>query len=876
MSRAGGFAVPVILEVSSSSHEPSSSGDYELVRGFVRNGYPVWKLSENDYWLFSGIDGQWLIGDTDEHTADFECNTGIIASVDNHEGRMPHLMGASAWQHFDGVQWTVDSRIRVHEKVLTDEERLAREQARTVRLAAELEELRAFTRAADGGPKGHGTWRGQKPAEAPAGGGLSPAASPRSTGIPAKKLKVQVPAMPRCSGEYELLEAQTVNGFPVWQMTGGDGAFWLYSGIWGVWLIGDEAEQRQGFKCDTGLASSLRAHRGIMPDRMRDGLESSEAAWQVFIESKWRPVTDLRITVAQPGDAKTSPSGSPTVGLSPTSPESEHVAGPPPGTVFDVDEEGAWLLARHMEVMERRMDRVEKTEMKALEARLKAEVAQMLSKLKDSVERQEKKIQQGLQIQDSRVQQVVRSCLAPWLDAQQELLQQRDDDIEELKAVVREMGEEHRKAITREKGDLTASVREAMDGRFHTLEGIIKRWGRDLSDLRDSMQSLEHRVDLETYSREDGDGDTRPRRGYDDEDDGAADKHSSHGESLPTPMTGAPDPKGVVIRRTFNAYDNKPADPPLEPGCLFDYISSGDVTSALQVLSRGDFNEINAKDDTGCAALHRAASKGLGSVCRAILRRPDFELANSRDWYQRTALHYAALTGSSESCRVLLEQPRFSDPDAGALHGRTALHCAAEYGHTEVCRTLLDCERFLVVDMADEFGHTALHHAAMNGHAGACQSLMDHHRFGAAAVRDNDGWTALHWASSGGHSVVVAVLLHHKRFTQTDAMTNRGWTALHYAASYGHSEVCRALLENPRFNAADRGDSVGRTALHVAAEAGHAEVCRYLLNSMEFTAQDAEDAQGSTAAMLAKSAARKAFKGIDRLKAEEDSDRDSV
>jgi len=261
---------------------------------------------------------------------------------------------------------------------------------------------------------------------------------------------------------------------------------------------------------------------------------------------------------------------------------------------------------------------------------------------------------------------------------------------------------------------------------------------------------------------------------------------------------------------------------------LFEAVKVGDTAEALAILRQPRFEEVNAKDKSGCSALHYAASRGLSTVCRTLLQRSSFDEANATDCFSRTALIHAAQAGQTEACEVLVTSPRFTGHDTRTIHDRTALHAAAERGHLCVCRLLLDCSQFALTSEQDNVGQTALHRAAVSGHACVCGALLDHERFAVPNVADADGWTALHWAASGGHAMTCRVLLEHRRFTAADARTSRGWTALHYAAAHGQVEVCRLLLQHPRFRAVGMLDCIGRTALDCARDAGHTKACQLI------------------------------------------------
>eukprot|EP00929_Paragymnodinium_shiwhaense_P004481 TRINITY_DN10545_c0_g1_i3.p1 TRINITY_DN10545_c0_g1~~TRINITY_DN10545_c0_g1_i3.p1 ORF type:complete len:757 (-),score=181.80 TRINITY_DN10545_c0_g1_i3:31-2301(-) len=112
-------------------------GVYILLGGEGANGY-------------SGLSGQWLIGDDNEATKGFNCSSGLVANAEPHEGFMPHRMKPGSWLRFDGVAWTADGRIHV-----TTTEQLDRAwQQRVARAAAVAQGDEATDATGDASPEG--------------------------------------------------------------------------------------------------------------------------------------------------------------------------------------------------------------------------------------------------------------------------------------------------------------------------------------------------------------------------------------------------------------------------------------------------------------------------------------------------------------------------------------------------------------------------------------------------------------------------------------------------------------------------------------------------------------------------------------------------
>lgn len=233
--------------------------------------------------------------------------------------------------------------------------------------------------------------------------------------------------------------------------------------------------------------------------------------------------------------------------------------------------------------------------------------------------------------------------------------------------------------------------------------------------------------------------------------------------------------------------------------------------------------QVNALDNSGRSALHRAAERGHVGVCKALLEHKRFTMAlfqisegPMRGW---TALHSAASKGHQDVCQLLLEHSSFSSEKVNAVDEsrRTALHLAAEKGHSDVCHL------FLQVALAKSTRFTALN------------------------VTDVNGRTVLHWAAESGLFDVVQSILQHPQIANVNAVDVKSCTALHRAAELGHCGVCQVLLEDSRFTAVNEPDRNSCTALHRAAGKCHFDVCAVLLQSDRFTTASATDRHGRSA-----------------------------
>eukprot|EP00929_Paragymnodinium_shiwhaense_P041397 TRINITY_DN21499_c0_g1_i1.p1 TRINITY_DN21499_c0_g1~~TRINITY_DN21499_c0_g1_i1.p1 ORF type:complete len:1684 (-),score=480.31 TRINITY_DN21499_c0_g1_i1:299-5350(-) len=94
-----------------------ANGRYELVKGKMVNGMPLWKATDADRWIYSGAGevNVWVVGDETEEMQDFNCSTGLLASSAAHGGAMPHRIPLGQWHYFDqsGGDWLKDPDVRL-------------------------------------------------------------------------------------------------------------------------------------------------------------------------------------------------------------------------------------------------------------------------------------------------------------------------------------------------------------------------------------------------------------------------------------------------------------------------------------------------------------------------------------------------------------------------------------------------------------------------------------------------------------------------------------------------------------------------------------------------------------------------------------------
>ncbi|XP_067936599.1 poly [ADP-ribose] polymerase tankyrase-1-like isoform X2 [Watersipora subatra] len=232
-----------------------------------------------------------------------------------------------------------------------------------------------------------------------------------------------------------------------------------------------------------------------------------------------------------------------------------------------------------------------------------------------------------------------------------------------------------------------------------------------------------------------------------------------------------------------------------------------------ELLIRKGPSLINEKNKDFLTALHLATDKSSYDVMELLLEKGT--KVNALDNLGQTALHRAAQQGNVQACKLLMAYN--IDISIVSLQGYSAAQLATEpvqeflregplTGGTDVDIQLLD--------------------AAKTGDMDLVKKLVTAH-IGAVNCRDLDGRhsTPLHFAAGYNRLSVVQHLLDNG--ADVHAKDKGGLVPLHNACSYGHYEVTELLLEHGAcVNVADLWKF---TPLHEAAAKGKYEICKLLL-----------------------------------------------
>ena len=263
-----------------------------------------------------------------------------------------------------------------------------------------------------------------------------------------------------------------------------------------------------------------------------------------------------------------------------------------------------------------------------------------------------------------------------------------------------------------------------------------------------------------------------------------------------------------------------------------------------QILLQGGV-DINAMDDHGWTALHRAAGSGHEAVVRLLLEK-SAELGSketkygwtplssaagetvvllllengaeleSKDNSGQTPLSWAAVNEQVAVVQLLIKKG--AELESKDNNGQTPLSWAASLGQEAVVQLLL--EKGAELESKDNNGQTPLSWAARDGRKAVVQLLLEE---GAELEsKDNDGQTPLSWVASLGREALVQLLL--EKGAELESKDNNGQTPLSLAASLGREAVVQLLLEKGA-ELESKDTKYGRTPLLWAAETGTRQWC---------------------------------------------------
>ena len=196
---------------------------------------------------------------------------------------------------------------------------------------------------------------------------------------------------------------------------------------------------------------------------------------------------------------------------------------------------------------------------------------------------------------------------------------------------------------------------------------------------------------------------------------------------------------------------------------------------------------INAVDEEGATALHKAAFKGNNAILRILLER-DAKMT-IKDKQGGTALYNACYGGFVRCVQLMLERPGAKDMiNICDNDGRSPLHATSCFGHWEC--TALVVKNGADLNIQDKDDMTPLHLAAFNGCNLSMTFLID---AGADVKKYNkEGIYALHYAAYKGHITTVHNLV--AKGANVNCVDNKSNTPLFYAAARDNWDIIAYLI----------------------------------------------------------------------------------
>ncbi|XP_035261516.1 poly [ADP-ribose] polymerase tankyrase-2 isoform X2 [Anguilla anguilla] len=201
--------------------------------------------------------------------------------------------------------------------------------------------------------------------------------------------------------------------------------------------------------------------------------------------------------------------------------------------------------------------------------------------------------------------------------------------------------------------------------------------------------------------------------------------------------------------------------------------------NVIEVLVKHEA-KVNALDNLGQTALHRAAHCGHLQTCRLLLSSGCDPLITSLQGFSPSQL-------GNESVQEILQQGAFarnSDTDRQLLE-------ASKSGDLDIVKRLCTLQN---VNCRDVEGRqsTPLHFAAGYNRVAVVEFLLQH---GADVhAKDKGGLVPLHNACSYGHYEVAELLVIHGAVVNVADLWK--FTPLHEAAAKGKYEICKLLLQH--------------------------------------------------------------------------------
>eukprot|EP00928_Gymnodinium_smaydae_P021514 TRINITY_DN18403_c0_g2_i1.p1 TRINITY_DN18403_c0_g2~~TRINITY_DN18403_c0_g2_i1.p1 ORF type:complete len:1019 (-),score=190.60 TRINITY_DN18403_c0_g2_i1:155-3211(-) len=101
--------MPTMLFITSDNELQQALGRYELAGS--ANGFPMWKHSAEEFYLYSGTDGRWYVHDIKALHIGFQCTSGVLKYSQPHGGVPPDRLHGGVWLIGFSRKWIPDPTI---------------------------------------------------------------------------------------------------------------------------------------------------------------------------------------------------------------------------------------------------------------------------------------------------------------------------------------------------------------------------------------------------------------------------------------------------------------------------------------------------------------------------------------------------------------------------------------------------------------------------------------------------------------------------------------------------------------------------------------------------------------------------------------------
>lgn len=227
--------------------------------------------------------------------------------------------------------------------------------------------------------------------------------------------------------------------------------------------------------------------------------------------------------------------------------------------------------------------------------------------------------------------------------------------------------------------------------------------------------------------------------------------------------------------------------------------------------------DLDAKDSTGYAALHKAVFSGSFDKVKLLIDKG--VRVDVQDKHELTPLFYAVMNNDDKMIKFLVE---IGNADVNLGKYNNPLGMAISRGRMELAEYLID--KGADINRQDNIGRTFLHEAAKDGNLAAVKFLVEK----GARLDVLDKWndTPLHVAANvkvnKGHTEVVDYLIKNG----ADINLTHNYTPIHLAITRGNLDMVKCLIDNGADLYIKR--ACDGTPLTYAKQQGQVEIVNYM------------------------------------------------